>query len=276
MRIPGSPVAYAGAGAVVAVGFALAVALSTEPTSGRADRALLAYAECLDAFAPARGAIRWPDARVAPCAPSRAGALAACLGRSGSEACAARLSGVDADPSAAARLAAEAAAPRPRVAGPLHADPARARWGLAAAVAVALAVLAARRPPAERVERVAAGAILGVAASAVPALAGLVAGTLLALASQEAGLILVGFGLVAASFAAVFGMPALAGGLDAGADAGRRVHASLATVAAGMAGWNVLVGPVPSAATAWAQLLAGVALAIAGYLLPGAAGATAR
>lgn len=248
-QLEGSPIAYAAAGLAVAIGFAVGVAASTEPPRSREEGARLAYAECL-----ADGRSR------EACLPRREAALALCLAARAAEECARLLAAVEDRPAA---LASEE---RERVAGPLKASRRRAAIAAPLALLVLGAVLAFRRPPAARLTRVAGGAAVGLALASIPALAAAAFGIVVAALLPESEIALVGFGLFVATFAAVVGMPAAAGAADPARERhGRRVHGSLAFVAAGTAAWTVLVGPIPSPGTVWLQAIASHALALAGY-----------
>lgn len=252
-ELEGSPIAFAAAGLLVAVAFALGVAASTEPAPGRDAGARVAYAECLVA---GRGRI--------DCAPRREAALTLCAARRPVAECEELLAQADRAPRG---IVAEAEAAR--VAGPLHGSARRAAVGAALALAALAAVVALRRPRPGGVARLAAGAVAGLALASVPALAAAAFGVLVSAVVPRSEVALVGFGLFVATFAAVVGMPVAAGAADApGAGRRRRVHASLAAVAVGMSLWIVLVGPIPSGAAGALQALSAVVLALAGYLAP--------
>lgn len=267
MRFAGSPVAYAGAGVLVTTSLVLAVALATERQPSPAERDRLRYAECLDRTrGPGRRGLTWPDARVEDCSLSRALALTSCAQRGAHPDCAAAIAAVDADPDATARLREALDAPKGGLLGSVDARPERARRALLAAAALTALVLALGRPPPARAGRVAAGALFGLFLGAIPALAGAIAAILAAPIIEEGALAFVGFGLVAAPFAALFGMPGFAGALDAGGGGRtRRVHTSLAVLGFGLAAWNLLVGPLPSERTAPYQAATALLLTIAGY-----------
>jgi len=252
-ELEGSPIAFAGAGLVVAVAFAVGVAASTEPPAERDVGARAAYAECLLA---GRGR--------SDCAPRRDAALTLCAARRSIAECEALLAETDRSPGRVVREAEDA-----RLAGPLHGSARRAAIGAALAFGALALVVALRRPSLASVARLAAGAVAGLALASVPALAAAAFGVLVSAVVPRSEVALVGFGLFVATFAAVVGMPAAAGAVDA-QSAGRRhrVHASLAAVALGMSGWIVLVGPIPAGLAGWLQALSALALALAGYLAP--------
>jgi hypothetical protein len=255
LELEGSPIAFAAAGLVVAIAFAIGVAGSTEPPPARDVGARAAYAECLLA---GRGR--------ADCAPRREVALALCATRRPLATCEELLAEADRWPERVIADVEEA-----RLAGPLHGSARRAGMGSAVALAALALVIALRRPGSVRVARLAAGAVAGLAFASVPALAAAAFGVLVSAVIPQSEVALVGFGLFVATFAAVVGMPAAAGAADsAGAARRGRVHASLATLALGMSAWIVLVGPIPAGLAGWLQALAALALTVAGYLAPGA------
>lgn len=251
--LEGSPIAFAAAGLVVAVAFAIGVAASTEPPAERDVGARAAYAECLLA-----------GRALLDCAPRRDAALTLCAARRPISQCEALLAETERAPADVVREVEDA-----RVAGPLHGSVRRAAIGAALALGALALVLALRRPSLTTVARLAAGAAAGLALASVPALAAAAFGVLVSAVVPRSEIALVGFGLFVATFAAVVGMPAAAGAADV-PRAGRRhrVHASLAAVALGMSGWIVLVGPIPAGLPGWLQALSALALALAGYLAP--------
>jgi hypothetical protein len=250
-RIPvvGQPTAYAAAGLVVAIAFAIGIAWSTE-TVPRDVEARLAYAQCL---ADGRG--------LGACAPRREAADALCQTHRSADDCAALLHAAEAAPAVAL-----AAGPS-RVHGPLRASTARAARFTAAALLTLAVVLATRGHGRRRVRRVALGAAIGLALAAAPALAALGVGALVAAIVPGSDLVLVGFGLFVGTFVAVLAMPAFAGAADDGDARWQRVHASLAALAAGTAVWILLVGPIAGPVSVWLQAISAHALAVSGYLL---------
>ncbi len=256
-ELEGSPIAFAAAGLVVAIAFAIGVAASTEPPTERDVGARAAYAECLLA---GRGR--------SDCAPRRDAALTLCAARRPLAECEELLAETDRSPGAVMREVEDA-----RLAGPLHGNARRAAIGAALAFVALALVVALRRPRPASVAKLAAGAVAGLALASVPALAAAAFGVLVSAVVPRSEVALVGFGLFVATFAAVVGMPAAAGAVDAPSPGRRRrVHASLAAVALGMSGWIVLVGPIPAGLAGWLQALSALALALAGYLAPRADG----
>jgi len=154
-ELEGSPIAFAGAGLVVAVAFAVGVAASTEPPAERDVGARAAYAECLLA---GRGR--------SDCAPRRDAALTLCAARRSIAECEALLAETDRSPGRVVREAEDA-----RLAGPLHGSARRAAIGAALAFGALALVVALRRPSLASVARLAAGAVAGLALASVPALA---------------------------------------------------------------------------------------------------------
>lgn len=255
--LEGSPIAFAAAGLVVAIAFAIGVAASTEPPAERDVGARAAYAECLLA---GRGPVE--------CAPRREAALTLCAARRPIAECEELLAEAERAPARVVQEVEDA-----RLAGPLHGSARRAAIGAALALAALGLVLSLRRPKPSSVARIAVGAIAGLALASVPALAAAAFGVLVSAVVPRSEVALIGFGLFVATFAAVVGMPAAAGAADA-PSAGRRhrVHGSLAAVALGMSAWIVLVGPIPAGLAGWLQALSALALALAGYLAPRANG----
>jgi hypothetical protein len=248
VHVVGQPTAYAAAGLVVAIAFAIGIAWSTERVPPDA-AARLAYAECL---ADGRG--------VRACAPRREAADTLCRTVRSADDCAALLHAVETAPAVAL------AAGPPRIAGPLRASPERAARFTAAALLLLAVVLASRGHDRRRVGRVALGAAIGLALAAAPALAALGLGALVEAIAPGSDLVLVGFGLFVGTFVAVLAMPALAGAADQGDERGRRVHASLTVLAGGTALWIVLVGPIGGPVSVWLQAISAHALAVSGYL----------
>jgi len=267
VQIPGTPVAYAAAGLVFATSFAVAVLLATEPRPVDPEGALAAYAGCLAALPGSPRPLLWPDRRALPCANDRAAALAACLARDSGDACAAYLVDAERDPPAVvARLGARPA--RPPAGEALHASAGRAATFLAASAAVAALAIAVRRPGRQRLRRAVEGALLGVGFAAIPAVfAALVAG-ILGRAVGVGGEVVLGFGLVAAGFTEVLAVPALVGALDETADASRRARWALGAVAVGLGIFHLVVGAVPTPASAPLQALSAMALGLAGHFAP--------
>ena len=249
IHVVGQPTAYAAAGLVVAIAFAIGIAWSME-TVPRDVEARLAYAQCL------------ADGRGPPfCGPLREAADTLCQTRRSAEDCAALLHAVETAP------AVTLAAGPSRARAPLRASPARAVRFTAAALLLLAIVLATRGHGRRRVGRVALGAAIGLALAAVPALAALGVGALVAVLVHGSDPVLVGFGLFVGTFVAVLATPALVGVADDGDARGPRVHASLAALAGGTAAWILLVGPIAGPISVWLQAISAHALAVSGYLL---------